>query len=249
MKDQASIGPALASAEIEAEAEETEAGEFRVALLLAVPQGKEAAEIRATGLGKAIRDALVQYGDLAQSLLDSRAEIDVEEFMRIVADVMRASSSTSVQPASQFTEEEANEFAAAGFDAAPAVPREADPIAHTAARYSELLATALSTESAARLLDVEDSRIRQRLQEGTLYGVKIGRNWRLPSFQFTARGVVPGVEHVFPRLDATLHPVAVYRWFVEPNRDLVYEDRAVSPRDWLLSGADPIVVGDLAEDL
>ncbi len=49
---------------------------------------------------------------------------------------------------------------------------------------------------AARLLGVDPSRVRQRLGERTLYGVKTARGWRLPAFQFDLDQpdrLVPGI--------------------------------------------------------
>ncbi len=104
----------------------------------------------------------------------------------------------------------------------------------------------------ARLLGVDDSRVRQRLTKRSLYGIKLPDGWRLPAFQFDpARPgrLVPGIGRVLPRLDPALHPVAVYRWFTLPNVDLVLDDTPVSPLDWLRSGGDPTEVAALAADL
>ncbi len=38
--------------------------------------------------------------------------------------------------------------------------------------------------------------MRQRLGEGTLYGVRAGRENRLPAFQFEGGGEVPGASRV-----------------------------------------------------
>ena len=91
-----------------------------------------------------------------------------------------------------------------------------------------------------------------RLKDGTLYGVKAGRENRLPAFQFEGGGEVPGIAEVLARIDRSVHPVAVLNWFVLPNPDLYLEEdeaRPVSPRHWLLSGGDPEVPARLAEDL
>jgi excisionase family DNA binding protein len=127
-----------------------------------------------------------------------------------------------------------------------------DPLAGTAAKYVALLASALTTREAAGVLEVGESRIRQRLREGTLYGVKAGRKNRLPAFQFEGGGEVPGIAKVLARIDRSVHPVAVLNWFLLPNPDLYLDEdeaRPVSPRHWLLSGSDPEVPAHLAEDL
>jgi hypothetical protein len=52
-------------------------------------------------------------------------------------------------------------------------------------------------------------------------------------------------------LPKDLHPIGVYHWFTTPNPDLAPENlgRALSPREWLLTGHSPIVVAELASDL
>lgn len=110
------------------------------------------------------------------------------------------------------------------------------------ASYAKLLATALDTREAAGRLGISDGYVRQRLEAGTLYGVKLGRTWRLPLFQFAeAGGEVPGIARVLPLLDRALNPVAVERWFGLPKPELYAEDlgRDLSPREWLLSGHGP----------
>jgi len=98
---------------------------------------------------------------------------------------------------------------------------------------------------------VNDSRVRQRLSEGTLYGVKVGDEWRLPAFQFLEKEPVPGIERVLPRLPERLSLVAVHRWFHTPNPDLQLPEpaRPLSPMEWLRAGQDPEPVAELAAGL
>lgn len=113
----------------------------------------------------------------------------------------------------------------------------ADPLAQSIADYMAMLDTSLTTSQAARFLKVDPSRIRQRLREGSLYGVDYDGEKRLPRFQFEGRKVVPGLAEVLPELPAQMSPLDVAEWFLAPNPDLqIEEDRAISPREWLLSG-------------
>jgi excisionase family DNA binding protein len=123
-----------------------------------------------------------------------------------------------------------------------------DPIARTAFEYAVLRATALTTSEAAERLGVDESRVRQRLRNRALYGLKTGVEWRLPAFQFARAGLVPGIDRVFPRLPKSLSPVAVRRWFHTPSLDLEETEeqgRALTPLQWLLAGNDPDVVAQL----
>src|SRR5207302_900754 len=109
----------------------------------------------------------------------------------------------------------------------------------------------LSVLQAARLLGVDASRVRQRLAAHTLYGLKVGRSWLLPRYQFDGERIIPGVEKVFSRLRSDLHPIAVYTWFTSPDPDLIegVGQAPVSPRDWLRSGGDAGLVAGIAAAL
>jgi len=124
--------------------------------------------------------------------------------------------------------------------------------AQAAAAYQRLRATSLSVEEAARRLAVNTSRVRQRLAERSLYGVKDVSTWLLPAFQFQAEGLVPGVEVVFKRLPSDISPLAVARWFGIPNPDLCTrddEERPLTPLQWLLGGNRPDPAAELAAAL
>jgi hypothetical protein len=140
-------------------------------------------------------------------------------------------------------------LARGGFDLRPWPAERPSPLARTAAATAVLLAASLTVAEAATLLGVDPSRIRQRLAAGSLYGLKRADGWRLPRFQFADGRLVPGIERVLPHLDRALHPLAVVRWFEQPDPDLEIDDAPVSPRAWLLAGGDPAPVATLAADL
>jgi len=121
-----------------------------------------------------------------------------------------------------------------------------------AAAYQQLRAHSLSVEDAADRLGVNASRVRQRLAERSLYGLKDGNAWLVPAFQFVADGLVPGIEVVFRRLPSELSPLAVARWLATPNSDLTTRDddeRPLTPRQWLLEGNPPDAAAGLAAAL
>lgn len=126
-----------------------------------------------------------------------------------------------------------------------------DPVARTAADYVALMSGALTVSEVASRLGVDARRVRQRLAERTVYGIRQSSGWRMPVFQFDANGLVPNIDRVFPRLDADLHPVEVWRWFVHPDPDLSVDDdeTPVSPLHWLRNGRDPRPVIELAAAL
>jgi excisionase family DNA binding protein len=152
---------------------------------------------------------------------------------------------------STLMKEEEEALRRGGFDPTMTAGRGAALVAEAAAEYASVLGDAVDVGEAARLLGVNDSRIRQRLGERSLYGIKDGGTWRIPRFQFRGKRVVPSLPAVLPAMPAELHPVAVKRWLTTPNPDLPLgpDDEATSPLDWLASGGDPEQVVALAQGL
>jgi hypothetical protein len=152
------------------------------------------------------------------------------------------------EPRSDLTAAEAEAFHRGGLELHPLVGEEPSALAQTTARYAALLETSLTTAAAAARLGVDPSRVRQRLVEGTLYGLRTPEGWRLPAFQFLKEGSLPGLGEVVCGLGPHLHPVAVHNFFVRPSVDLQASElgRDLSPREWLQAGYPIEVVADLA---
>jgi hypothetical protein len=97
---------------------------------------------------------------------------------------------------------------------------------------------------------VDGARIRQRLGERTLFGIKgLGAEWRLPNFQFSPSGEVPHLGQVFKALPSDLHPVEVYNWLTLPEPELDLRGEEASPIQWLLSGGRPEPLIEIAEQM
>jgi excisionase family DNA binding protein len=152
------------------------------------------------------------------------------------------------EPGREFTQGEVEALARGGLDL---LRSSGKGVARAAARYAALRAVALTEREAAALLGVTESRVRQRVGEGTLYAVRAGRERRLPRFQFADEGLVPNVGAVLREVPEDAHPLAVERWFATPDPDLILGDDEVplSPRDWLLSGGSAEVLKPLAREL
>ena len=181
------------------------------------------------------------------------AEINSSEFDRLVVAAMEQMFPARPlrDPRRDLSTPEIAVLQQGGFDLKPQPLDSAHPLIRSAAAYSALLASSLSVSQAAARLHVEDSRIRQRLGERTLYGIKLKAVWRLPRFQFTDEGMVPGLGMVLPHLDPALHPLSVLGWFTTPNPDLVYgeDEEPVTPLDWLHAGYPVEPVSELAANL
>jgi excisionase family DNA binding protein len=144
---------------------------------------------------------------------------------------------------SGLTDQELSVFDEAGIDLEVAAEHAAGW--DTDVAMVRLLVGALTVADAAERLGVAESRVRQRLNERSLYGVKVGRAWRLPLFQFTDAGDVPNIGPVLAALPEEIHPLAVEGWITTPKPDL-WLDGPTSPRRWLLAGGDPGPVIELA---
>ena len=232
-----------------------EPGEWISVLLIELPsrirhrlveEGIDLADIAAEI--EQIIDRESRLADLLESL---GVQADIEDLHIFLEDALgnlRGRAGTQ-DPAAHFTDPELAELERDGFDLRPLPSAEVDPAVGTAVWFAELTATSLSAQEAASLLDVDESRIRQRLQERSLYGLKVGRSWRLPRFQFAGSGPIPGIDVVIRRLSSNLHPVAVWRWFTTASPDLVLDGEACSPVDWLLTGGDANLVASLGAEL
>ncbi len=163
-------------------------------------------------------------------------------------------------PLAEFSEAEAALLAAGGLDLRARARRRAGRLgagAQAAVDYAALTKSSLTTRAAAQRLGCNASRVRQRIAARTLHAFRPDGEWRLPAFQFTDRGELPGLKRVLPVLPPDLHPLAVERFFLSPNTDLPAEEpgdgapesAALSPREWLLSGRDPVAVARIAAAL
>ncbi|MEZ0228121.1 MAG: hypothetical protein ACAI25_05805 [Planctomycetota bacterium] len=159
-----------------------------------------------------------------------------------------------MDPTHDLTEAERGALVRGGFDVTPRNLGFKDPLAGTAADYAALLRTSKTVAETAKILGVNQSRVRQRLNSvpPTLYGFKLDGEWRVPDFLFEGGALVPGAAEIASRLDSEIHPVAFFRWFTTPDPDLVMDGddaEPVSPRLWLLSGHDAAVAAELAAEL
>lgn len=101
-----------------------------------------------------------------------------------------------------------------------------------------MLTDALDVSWVARQLGVDPTRVRQRLREGSLYGLRGGsRTWLLPRWQFGADDQpIPHLREVPADLPVDLHPRSVAGFFDTPQPEPVIDGETCSPRDWLMSG-------------
>ncbi len=158
-----------------------------------------------------------------------------------------------VSPSSRdLSEHELNVLRDGGFPSIPDTVSLGDNIAIVAGEVGVMIAGAFTQSQVAELLGVDQSRIRQRISQGTLYAITGENNVKvLPRFQFTVSGALPVLEKVLPAINKDTHPIAVQRFFLTASADL-YSDELktnLTPRDWLIIGHNPDVVARMAADL
>ncbi|HEY5882825.1 MAG TPA: helix-turn-helix domain-containing protein, partial [Nakamurella sp.] len=97
-------------------------------------------------------------------------------------------------------------------------------LVNLAARYAArqtVLARSITRAEAAQLLGISDQAVSDRLAAGDLVGLKEGRVWRLPAWQFdadTENGWLPGIAELRQHFPAG--PVTLTAWVTAPNVDL-----------------------------
>lgn len=129
--------------------------------------------------------------------------------------------------------------------------RATDPLTQSIVNYMALIETSFTTAEVARMLNVDVTRVRQRLRERSLFGFDHEGEWRLPRLQFQRNKTLPGLAAVLKALPLDLNPLDVAEWFMASNLDLEIEksDTPLSPRVWLLSGRELETVVELARHL
>lgn len=97
----------------------------------------------------------------------------------------------------------------------------------------QVLQASLTRAEAAELLDVSEQAILDRLRAGDLIGLKQGREWRLPAWQFspdTERGLIPGLARLSEAFPGGA--VSMTTWATRPHADLGGD----TPADRLTAG-------------
>ena len=106
-------------------------------------------------------------------------------------------------------------------------------------RRAAVLEASLTASEVAELLHVSTQAIRDRIDSEDLLGLRDGRQWRLPFWQFSAeaeRGFVPGIAELRKVFPGGL--VSLSRWAEKPNPDL----GDITPAQALAAGrVEPVV--------
>jgi hypothetical protein len=179
-------------------------------------------------------------------LANAGLRVDPDEFLAMVEDAARRLSPPHPTPVGHFTADQAEALREAGLDLSPLRDDEPDGRARAVAAQAVLHDSALTVTEAAKTVGVDTSRIRHRLLARRLMGWKDRGGWRLPAWQFTEHGVLPGLEQVLAALPADQPALVVAAFMTTPQEDLLARSRPITPCEWLSSGGDPQRVARLA---
>lgn len=114
-----------------------------------------------------------------------------------------------------------------------------------AGSVQHVFAQTLSAAEVAELTGKSRSQITRDLNAHKLYGLGVGRHWRIPRWQFTERAVLPGLDVVVPAIPEHLHP-SVVEGFMTTDQD---ELEGRTPIDYLSTGGSPAVVAAMVAEL
>lgn len=186
---------------------------------------------------------------LEDVLAKAGLRIDAADFLTLVEDAARRLVPPNPEPAHFFTAAQRQALGEVGLDLSPHHEDEPDYRARSVAARAVLAESALTVTAAASLLGIDPSRVRHRLAARRLTGWKDQGGWRLPAWQFTEDGVLPGLDAVLAAVPEDEPALVVAAFMTSPQDDLVLAGEPGSPRQWLLAGGDPLPVAALASTL
>jgi hypothetical protein len=175
--------------------------------------------------------------------------VSAADFLALIEDAARKLSPQNPDPSPYFSPRQRTALTGAGLDLSPRTGEDADARARTVAAQTVLAESAMTAGEAAKTLGIDPSRVRHKLAAGRLSGWKAETGWRLPAWQFTGGGVLPGLAAVLAAVPGDQPPLVLAAFMTTPQDDLVLDGRPATPRQWLLAGGPPDPVAALASTL
>lgn len=122
-------------------------------------------------------------------------------------------------------------------------------------RQTELepIIESVGSAGAGEILGIEESSVRHRKDKGLLYSFKTDQSLRYPTWQFVEsddpkRRTLPNLSALVKAIPDTMHPASVLGFMTTPQDDLLVDDEAVTPVEWLKGGGDVQEVVDLLSE-
>ena len=124
-------------------------------------------------------------------------------------------------------------------DSVAAVKAVVDDLSEQFARRRRLAEDSLSREEAAKLLGIAAQSVTSKLESGKLIGIKVGREWRLPRWQFdpdNTSGALPDLDTLQAAFPGG--PVSLSNWITRAHPE--FDGR--TPRDEIvIHGSAPVI--------
>jgi hypothetical protein len=108
------------------------------------------------------------------------------------------------------------------------------------AQRRDLAASSISREAAAKLLSISPQSVTDKLESRKLVGIKVGREWRLPRWQFdpdNTTGVLPDLDLLQAAFPGG--PVSLSRWIMRPHPEF----DGHTPREEAIAHGSASVIG------
>lgn len=113
--------------------------------------------------------------------------------------------------------------------------------------YIGLVENSYTQVEVAERLHCTVKEVRRRIDNRSYFAFRLQQDVRLPSFQFTEHGQVPGLGHVLQHLPEDFDPLETMGFLNNPAPELTVADRCLSPLEWLRSGRPAAPVVAIAE--
>lgn len=165
--------------------------------------------------------------------------VNPTQFLSYVEDAARRFSPPQPDPASYFSAQDRAALTDVGLDLSSSDENDINARARSIAAEAVLRESALTVDEAARRIGVDTSGVRRRLAENRLTGWKDSNGWRLPAWQFTDSGILPGLAAVLAATPDDQPPLVLAAFVATPQPDLPMNGEPATPRQWLLAGGDP----------
>ncbi len=113
------------------------------------------------------------------------------------------------------------------------------PVRQEAQHITALAAESWSATETAHRLGIDPSRVRHRVADRSLYAFRLGRQLRLPRWQFTEHRrlePLPNLRRILAHVPDGMAPVELARFMSTPQPDLPLAGDSATPRDWLIAG-------------
>ena len=197
-------------------------------------------------MGQALRDSgfeitfleseVPQSADLAiDDRKGLRAKVEALVNQADESELARLEAAATAEPSDDLDER----FWGPAPDSVTAVKAVVDDLSEQFAQRRRLAEDSLSREEAAKLLGIAAQSVTSKLESGKLIGIKVGREWRLPRWQFdpdNTSGVLPDLDTLQAAFPGG--PVSLSNWIIRAQPE--FDGR--TPRDdMVIHGSAPVI--------